>query len=114
MRLPSARRVGISVTLVLAVIGLTWFLVLTTFGGFDARILGIPLTSNDPRKPFVGGAICLGWYLWLTRSEVVVRRSAVRPAWLTTLAKASVPLALAVAMTIVSWSYSTRAVGGSD
>src|SRR5215831_4768341 len=111
MDVPSPRRAAAGATLVLAVIGLAWFLGLTAFGGFDARLLGIPLTSNDPRKPFVGGAICLGLYLWLTRNETGARRAIVLPARLAMLAEASVPLALALAMTIVSWIYSTKAVG---
>jgi hypothetical protein len=100
------------VLLAIACLAFAWATWLTAFGGFDWNIAGLKLTSNNPSRLFVIGAVALAGYFFAggriryAAVETAVRAIGARPHW--------VALVIAIGATATAWTQATRIAGGPD
>jgi hypothetical protein len=60
-RVRAACRTGANVALVAGLVAFLWLIVLLVAGGFDTRVFGLRLRSNDPLRPaLIAGAVAGG------------------------------------------------------
>jgi hypothetical protein len=112
----SLRSVARVAMLAIACACLLWILWLLAFGGFDFRLFGLRIRSNNPQRVVIitlvalAGFFLAGGTIPLARLVVRLRGAAVgianRPGW--------VACAIAIASAVAAGTGSTRIAGGSD
>jgi hypothetical protein len=109
----------------LVLVGLcgAWMLLLRVAGGFDTKVLGVRLTTHDPQRPLLAGAVALTIYLlaggavWLPDPKLLraIGRGILRVGRaIGGIDHRIVVGALAVAVLVIGVEFGTNAAGGSD
>jgi hypothetical protein len=121
------RRAVRGTALALAALCGVWLLELVALGGFDVAVLGVRLTTHDPHRPMLAGAVALSIYIiaggavWLPDPKVY----GIAGRWIVRVARAIgrgagridhrlIAGAMAAGVLIVGLEYGTCTAGGSD
>lgn len=119
-------RLSRRIALILAILGAVWAAWLAVFGGFDATILGVTITSNEPMRPLVIAAAAGAAFVALGgRVPLALLGRAVAPAAEGASSAARVvgrlrvgptaqAVGLSLAVTVFGVAYSTTAASGAD
>lgn len=109
------------ILLTAASLALAWATLLAVGGGVDLNLLGISVTSNDARRPFLVGLVLLAVWAALSGRDAWVRRGRATARSLDVAARAIervpawLPVAAATAATVwLGFAYGTSTAGGSD
>jgi len=105
------RRVISVAALIVAGAAIAWALVLSTYGGFDFRLLGATVTTNEPLRPLALAALALAVF---AASHGTARTEAYLAAVSARVPARVVALALATAVTLGGIVYNTTAASASD